>query len=56
LLEEVAVVVDQPVLVVLVVYKYLNDLLVEIQLIQLQLVQEELQDLMEALVDQETIQ
>tara|TARA_E500000318_G_C3468021_1_gene175348 strand:- start:168 stop:626 length:459 start_codon:yes stop_codon:yes gene_type:complete len=37
------------------VYKYLNNLLMEIQLIQLQLVEEDLQDLMEVLVVKEIV-
>ena len=40
---------------VLEVYKYLNNLFVEIQLIQLQLVEEDLQDLMEILVVKEIV-
>jgi hypothetical protein len=56
LLEVVEAVVELLVELELEVYKYLNNLLMEIQLIQLQLVEEELQDLMEILVVKEMIQ
>lgn len=52
---EVVAAEQQPVVAV-EVYKYLSNLLLETQLIQLQLVEEELQDLMEILVVKEMIQ
>jgi hypothetical protein len=55
LLEVVEAVVELLVELELEVYKYLNNLLVEIQLIQLQLVEEDLQDLMEVLVVKEIV-
>tara|TARA_R100001460_G_scaffold35563_1_gene68368 strand:+ start:338 stop:727 length:390 start_codon:yes stop_codon:yes gene_type:complete len=55
LLEVVEAVVEPLVVEVLEVYKYLNNLFVEIQLIQLQLVEEDLQDLMEILVVKEIV-